>query len=199
MKQIKNISNSKNGFTLIEMMISTALFVVIITMGIGAVLNVTKAHKQSAELRQAMDTIYFSMEDITRNVRLGSRFRSDTLDVVYAQDCPINIDGSACSLELVFENYIGDTEDNNDQYVYRLSPDVDHPGYGYLEKSTDTGAHWLRMTPSNILIDLAKSGFIIENSAVYPILGLRFLGKATYQGTSIPFNIQTTISPRSSY
>lgn len=196
MKKTMHTKNSR-GFTLIEVMVATGIFVVVVTVGIGSVLSVTRAHRYTAEMRQAVDTLYFVMEDITRNARLGTIFRCSD-QATAPQDCPLDSDGSSGSFTLAFTNYLAPRTDalypNDPSYLYVYKIDPGQNGIGKITKSTSEGT--LDMTPPSVDIDLLKSGFSVANASVYPNVTIRLAGTVNYQTQSIPFNIETTISPR---
>jgi prepilin-type N-terminal cleavage/methylation domain-containing protein len=188
-----------SGFTLIEVMVATALFVVVVTIGIGSILSVTRAHRYTSELRQGFDTLYFVMEDITRNVRLGTVFRSsDSPLPSFAQDFPVASNGLSGSSKLVFTNYLAprvtDYQIDPDYlYVYQIA-DLDGDGKFSIVKTTNEGT--FSMTSSAVVIDPVLSGFSVVNAGVYPLITIRLAGTINYQSTTIPFNIETSISPR---
>ena len=67
-------NNLKGGFTLIEIMIAITLFTAIMIIGTGAVLQTNLIHKKSQTMRSVMDNLNFIMEDMVRNLRLGSDY-----------------------------------------------------------------------------------------------------------------------------
>ena len=67
-------SQFKTGFTLIEVMIAITLFSAIMILGTGAVLNSSSVHKKTQTMRAVMDNLNFVMEDMSRNLRLGSDY-----------------------------------------------------------------------------------------------------------------------------
>jgi type II secretory pathway pseudopilin PulG len=71
MKKINKTKNKEGGFTLVELMVSTTIFVVIIISSIGSLLVLLGASKESRGLRFAMDNVNFAMESMTRSVRMG--------------------------------------------------------------------------------------------------------------------------------
>ncbi len=186
------------GFTLIEIMIATALFVVIMILGIGVLLNVSKSHKSTQIMRSAMDNMSFVMEDMSRNIRLGSTFYCGdlaTIDIGKTQSCPVY----GTFPDLAFEGLYGDPKALNDQIVYRFYTDGIGSTTGYIQKSLDGGTSYKRITPSDIKIDLTKSGFTVVGAGADTLqtkVIIRIFGTVNYQNVSVPFNFQTTISPR---
>lgn len=201
-------TNNKSGFTIIEIMIATALFVVIMILGIGVLLNVSKNHKSTQIMRSAMDSMSFVMEDMTRNIRLGSTFYcgdySDVVALGATLSCPVygtfpDASGLPESLNLAFEGLYGDPTKSNDQIVYRFYPDGVGSSTGYIQKSIDGGTIYKRITPSDIKIDLTKSGFTVvgaDSDNLQTKVIVRLFGTVNYQNVSLPFDFQTTISPR---
>jgi Tfp pilus assembly protein PilW len=62
------------GFTLVEIMISTAIFVTIMVSAIGSLLVSSETNKKSEQLRLAMDNVNFAVESMTRTIRMGSEY-----------------------------------------------------------------------------------------------------------------------------
>ena len=69
-------SKTKKGFTLVEMMVSVAIFTIVITVGIGALVNMVQKYKVSQQEKQAADSLGFVLETLTREIRLGSNYLS---------------------------------------------------------------------------------------------------------------------------
>jgi prepilin-type N-terminal cleavage/methylation domain-containing protein len=69
---MKFLKRKKNkGFTLIEVMVSVAIFSIVITAGMGALMTVLGSHKFSQQEKKASDAMSYIIENITREIRLG--------------------------------------------------------------------------------------------------------------------------------
>jgi len=208
--KIKQTQN--RGFTLIEVMVSSALFVVIVTFGIGMLITVNKTHKVADLFRDRMDSMSFALEDITRNVRLATAIHcpaeeSATTPQV-GKSCPTNniFTGEMGSLSFSFEGLDGDREDNGDDVVYWLAKE-EGGGLedGYLIKSREgysgdsENSIYKRVTPPGVKIDLSRSGFTVtgagEGDGQTKII-IRLSGVIEYKQETAFFNFQTTVSPR---
>ncbi len=66
--------NKNKGFTLIEVMVATTIFMIVMLMGVGALLVSSNSAKKSEALRSAMDNVSFAVEGMTRALRMGSNF-----------------------------------------------------------------------------------------------------------------------------
>ena len=91
---------TKKGFTLVEMMVSVAIFTIVITVGIGALVNMVQKYKVSQQEKQAADSLGFVLETLTREIRLGSNYLSgegtainpsDTVFVSVKSDTKVNL------------------------------------------------------------------------------------------------------------
>jgi prepilin-type N-terminal cleavage/methylation domain-containing protein len=67
-------SYSKGGFTLIEMMVAVSLFITAITLAVGIMAGVTEVQRKTALLQQLQDDIRFSLELMTKEMRMGTDF-----------------------------------------------------------------------------------------------------------------------------
>src|SRR5690349_21503437 len=74
----KKVTTKQEGFTIIETMISVALFIVITTVGMGALLNGNLLYQKSQDMRAIIDNLNFTMEDMSRNLRTGYNFHCFT-------------------------------------------------------------------------------------------------------------------------
>jgi prepilin-type N-terminal cleavage/methylation domain-containing protein len=72
----KNKINSKNqrGFTLVEMIISLAIFTVVAVVAIGALLKITDANRKSITLKTTINNLNFALESMSREMRVGSDY-----------------------------------------------------------------------------------------------------------------------------
>lgn len=64
----------KNGFTLLEMVVSLGIFSVLIILALGIVLGVSNAQLKAANIQAIQDNIRFSLELITKELRTGTNY-----------------------------------------------------------------------------------------------------------------------------
>lgn len=74
----KNNQILNKGFSLIEIMISTAIFTFVMVVAIGAFMTSSHGAKESKALRVAMDNINFAMDNVTRELRVGSSYNDNS-------------------------------------------------------------------------------------------------------------------------
>ena len=85
----RTISCLSAGFTLIEMVVSLGLFSVVMLISLTALLAVSQAQKEAIAAQNNFDNLRFSLEAMTREIKLGSSFdcNGTTPDL---DSCPFN-------------------------------------------------------------------------------------------------------------
>ena len=147
--------NSEAGFTLIEVMIATGLFVVIMTIGIGAVLNVNSVYKKTQKIRSIVDNLGFVMEDMSKTLRTGVSYACP--DAAITAGTSFTIPGL---IPCVSKNYaISFQSASGLPVVYAIVP-FSSTDVG-IYKSIDGGLSFIRLTPPEVIIDQTKSGFTV--------------------------------------
>ena len=203
---------AQKGFTIIEIVIAVGLFTVIMVIGVGAVLKVNQTHKKTQDTREVIDNMHFVIEDMSRNIRLGSKYNCKASEggLGTPQDCPFT-ETSSPFLSFAFEKVLGDPFDDGDQVIYRI---VEIPGTGQyrimkgvgVECATSSdGDGCATLTPASVRIDPNRSGFNVRNAAnpdlllgdgLEPFVLIRLAGDIIYKDITTPFSLQTTISQR---
>lgn len=186
--QNKNKDNSKNGYTIIETMIAVSLFIIIVMISMGALLNANLLSNKSKNMRSIMDNLSFVMEDMSKNLRIGNKYYcvtgSDTLS-----DISVAKSGSNC-WGIAFNPFTG-----GNQWVYYISND------GKIFKSVDGATSFVQLTPDEIVIDSVSSFSIVgaeppPGDNQEPFVTIKLVGKITYKNVVSPFSLQTSMSQR---
>ncbi len=90
----QNQQRNRNGFTLIELMVATSIFIIIMLSSMSSLFIMLNAAKSSKALRFAMDNVNFAMESMTRSIRMGKNYycvqAGDTMpsDPDVTNNCP---------------------------------------------------------------------------------------------------------------
>jgi len=72
--KINSKVSGNRGFTLIEMIVSLALFTVVAVVSIGALLKIMDANRKSITLKTVTNNINFALESMTREMRVGTQY-----------------------------------------------------------------------------------------------------------------------------
>lgn len=186
-----NNTNQK-GFTLIELLVSSAIFLATITVGISSLLLMHRASKITQYKKEQFDTLNAIMEDMVRNIRVGSFVRCDPTNNDYSDtssggifstnetplSCPndnYGWDGGTqytdmqASLALTFEGFDGLHSDPYDQIGYVIATDPSTNKWSIF-KTIGTDITSLvpglstNLTPNPIVIDPYQSGFTVVHA-----------------------------------
>lgn len=65
----------REGFTLLEMLVSIGIFSVVVVASIGATIEISKAQLKSSNLQATQDNVRFTLELLTKELRTGINFQ----------------------------------------------------------------------------------------------------------------------------
>ena len=71
---MKIFSREENGFTLIEMIVALAIFSIVATVALGALMKIISANKKAQTLQSAMTNLNFALESMSREMRVGNNY-----------------------------------------------------------------------------------------------------------------------------
>lgn len=69
-----NQSTNQSGFTLIEMIVSLALFSIVVTISVGALLVLIASNERLQEEQSVMTNLSFALDSMTREIRTGTHY-----------------------------------------------------------------------------------------------------------------------------
>jgi len=191
----------RGGFTIIETMISLALFLIIITIGMNSLLNASLVHQKSQDMASIIDNITFMTEDISRDIRTGYNYHCGDPGSVQT---PTVETPKSCVLggNIFFENSNGVPGSPADQWGYKIDG-CTGGDFCNVSRTTDGGLTWVQLNPPGVVLK-SFSGFSVlgaepelQNGDIQqPLVVIKLVGTITYKGTISPFSIQTTVSQR---
>ena len=187
----------RRGFTLIEIMVATALFAIVMMVGVGALLALVESNKRAQAINAVMNNVNAAMETMTRTVVVGRTYHCEATatpvpspnTLATAQDC-----AASGGLLLAFESAKdGNLNDVNDQWVYRLNGTQ-------IERSKSSGSpnSWVAMTAPEISITYLKF-FVVgapKGDNIQPRVLIVMKGTAPVPGGTTGFSIQSTVVQR---
>jgi len=199
---IKHANKVARGFTLIEIMVATSIFMIIMLVALGALVTSSTAAKDAKELRTAMDNINFAMENMTRSLRTGSEY-----------SCNPDKDNPSISIGVSSVSQVADCPNGGGGILFTsanqpvLSYDA---GYGIGKRLN--GTHTIFRYDSNFTngaqdllaneVDIQKLVLYVNGSYpadnIQPSIRIVIKGTVTIKGTPTEFAIQTMASQRSS-
>ncbi len=203
----KKILKKTDGFTLVELLVSLAIFSVVVVSSLGAMLSIADANRRVQKTRAVLDNLSLSIESMSRNLRLGSTYHCEIINVTHtipsgldaAKDCA----GSSWGDFVSFEDQFGDTTSSADQAYYYLDTDPTSLTNGsIMYKMTGTTTSPIALTSDDLKVRSLRfyvtgnTGFGGEKTqpkVIIVVSGITEVGKAK---EPVEINIQTTVSQR---
>ncbi len=211
---------SESGFTLLEIIVSLAIFTMVAVFAVGSLLRITALNRQAQTLQSAMNNISFALESMSREIRVGSKLHCETgfnnwqyngNSSLQPQACNLAAPDSPVSTLIAFESSKTDPNDATCRlvYAYAFVPRTSGTGWS-LEKAEQRACNEvLHYNPGNNsfvpIIDEANvtlTGFEVgvqtqDTAKRYAWAFVRLKG---YAGTRTKeqhfFDVQTAISER---
>jgi prepilin-type N-terminal cleavage/methylation domain-containing protein len=172
------IQNNKQGFTLIEMMVSVALFAIVMLIGVGALLSLIDANRKAQAINSVMNNLNFAVESISRNLRVGTNYNCNGTG-----DC-----SGGKSISFI------SSEGKAMEYRYNFS----NPNWKKIEFSEE-GGDFIAITAKEVTID----NFKLYVKGTSPLDNFQPRVVMIIQGTAgvkdnikTKFNLQTMVSQR---
>lgn len=192
-KQIKK--NRTSGFTLIELMVSTSIFAIIMLASIGSLFTLLGASKNSRATHTALDNVNFALESMTRSIRMGKNYICTTA----GNEPPQTISGS-------FIPGV-DCEDEEEGTAISFLPQAENKNLTtYKLFCTSNDSCTLKRCVSDNCVQIISDDVNIKYVNFFvrgtrdddkqPSVFIKLRGEVKVKEEPVPFNIQTFINQR---
>lgn len=179
---LKSKIKNEKGFTLLEILVSVAIFSLVLVATMGAILTVLDANRKARTVVEAMNNLNFAMESITRSIKTGVN--------------PVNVGGT--SAIAVKANDLGSGDFTREHISYKLDGgQILRCVNTILDGVCDSGDSWVPLTSKEIVIEGLT--FKISNTTDFnqPKVLVNVRGKVeANEHIYSRFHLQTTISQR---
>lgn len=182
---VKDFSQNKKGFTLIELMVSVSIFIIIVTTIISSLLIINKAVKKTEAIRTLSNSLSFALENITRNLRLGDGYT-----------CASGTTGPNTGCTAISFNTYKNNIDSRTTRVYGYNATTGNILRCADADLTKTSTCQALTSPGLTVTDMR---FVIKDTAInpnHPGVFVSIKGQINVQGEVLPFAIETFVSQR---
>jgi len=203
-KILNNKISKKNtflgGFTLVEMMVATSIFITIMLVAIGSLASSNATSKRAQQLRVSMDNVNFAMESITRSIRMGTNYIcTPSVDLSNATQLPIDCDFTTAGGQFIAFKPAGNMNPTGSPLM--AFQQHSNGSYSSLQRCV-AGSGCVDITSPEVDISMLKF-FVIgadltTHPKVQPSVYIIIQGTVTIKGQATSFSIQTLASQRSS-
>lgn len=196
----------KRGFTLVEIIVATAIFTVVVTVAIGALTQLNKTSREARAMRVVMDNANSAIDSMARTIRMGVRFDGACDAACNCAGANVDTVGNTPLIDSanpgvtgnICLRFYGPTGSNGSMEDVRYH-------YNASKKSVERsilGGTWQDMTAPELQVSDMRfyvNGTRLGGTGVegdQPVVTMLMKGTARVSATSRNFTIQTTITPR---
>jgi type II secretory pathway pseudopilin PulG len=174
------------GFTLIESIVSIAIFMVVMAVSVTALLSIISANKESHAIKTVMDNLNFALDDMSRSIRVGTNYSCGTQSSPSAGhiNCSLYSDTNTQSFSYTSQY------DNFDYITYTLIN-------GAIYKVDETSGAQYELTDPQINVTDMRfylAGAVVGASDGQPHVVITMTGTASNGNQKATFSIQTSVT-----
>lgn len=173
--------NPRKGFTLVEMLVSVAIFTFVMLIATASIFTIVNANKKAESLKSVMDNLNFALESMTRNIRTGSAYNCSSAS------------GGDCLAGGTAFYFTSSQESGSPVVEYYLSN-------GQIMENEPYTSGWTPLPITAAEIHISTLEFYLIGSAardgLQPRVIMSVIGSAGTSTTATQFRIQTTLSQR---
>lgn len=199
----KSRKSSLTGFTLIEILVSVAIFAVVMLIALGALLAMSESDRKAQTLKSVINNLNFSIDSMSRTIRTGQNYHCNIAQgsIQSPRDCN-SASNSFALLSSTGATVVYRLENANRTLCVQPSGAV-----GCIVRSLDGGASYVPITAPEVVVSSLQ--FIVvgaESAAIQPKVALFVSGSVAASGNTnnctgtsagtTCFTLQTSVTQR---
>ena len=181
---MNTLLDNKKGFTLVEMLVSMALFTIVLTIALGALLMVIKANQQAKAIKLVVNNLNLALEGMSRELRVGTNI----CDNIVGTSCNTDPNGNG-------SNEIFYTTDQNEPLA---SYTIDSGRIMWCEEQCNQPNKYLPLTGKDVVVEDLR--FYVRGAEngddTQPSVLIVLNGYSRQADARIELDIQTLVSQR---
>lgn len=192
----KNKIFFKKGFTLVEMLVASAIFTVFMVVAVGALMSIISANDRAQAIKTVIDNVTFAVDDMARNIRSGTNYEGSN-DYGNTWSCTT----AGCS---EIQSISGAT---TTYYKFVQSSSLSTGQQGNIQECifpnpgdcSNTSIYWQSLTAPTSTVSISNMTFYVfgDGTNQQPRVLITVTGFIPNKnGASTEFDIQTTASQR---
>lgn len=167
------------GFTLVEMLVSIALFSIVLVIVLGTIVTIVDVNRKTRTLTEVINNLNFSLESVNRSLKTGT-----DIDIQNNAISVIDQDG----IKVCFKHI-----DNNESINGRDTIGREVGASNCSSNDSD----YIPITSSEVVIETFTANFIDDSGIDQPRINFLVKGYAeTTRNIRSEFSVQTTVSQR---
>ena len=181
---------NKRGFTLIEMLVSVAIFATVMVIALGALLSMSESDRKSQTLKSVINNLNFSLDSMSRSLRTGDNYHCDAAvpPVTDPRDCIASVASS-----IAYRSGAGSTV----VYCRGTGTACSSSGVAVL-RSINGGVTFAPITsPEVVISNLTFYVVGAQSATIQPKVTILLSGAVQVSGSQqSQFNLQTSVTER---
>jgi prepilin-type N-terminal cleavage/methylation domain-containing protein len=193
---LNNLNTPKNkikGFTLVEMLVAIAVFMIVVTVAVGALYSIMDANKKAQSIKNVINNVSFAIESISKDMRVGKNY------VCHSRENFSVIPD--CSGGAPVVSYMSNRDLNNDgtddEIWYRFTTENLGDGEGNIQrgykKPTNSNITWESLTAPESTVKITNMVFYVSGRKATITIEGESGAKASIK---TDFSLQTTVTQR---
>ena len=191
----------KSGFTLVEMIVSVALFSIVVTVSTGALLQVLATNQRAQAIETVMNNLDFALQQMARDIRVGTNYT-----------CNAGNDNPSLDISASHDSASPDSPCQSFSFTAQGNSSISDPHriiYGLYSSGPNSGSIF-RSIAGGTPYPITASQIIITNLSFYvsgstpgidgdqdqPKVLIVLQGYVKIKNDRTNFNLQTTVSQR---
>ena len=171
-------------------------FTIVMLMGVGSLVVSSNSAKASQKLRIAVDNVNFAMESMTRELRMGTHYYSNSTDYTLSNDDLVNDYNGGTYIAFNPQSISGPV--NRVGYYRKLRSD----GVTYALQRCEYTVGCSDIVSKDVNIEIIKfyvsgSSLPASSDTVQPSVRILIKGSVTLKGDVTHFSLQTLAAQRS--
>lgn len=190
--------NDNKGFTVLELLVATTLFTVVVTSVASSFIGIIDSYRKATAMRLVMDNLNASIESVVRGLKTGTTYHCGNGGTITQP-----LDCASGASYVAFETATGRSSSAGDQVVYCLGGTAGCPATAnQIFRSTDGGATFLAVTPAPPAVSITQLLFFVtgttinDNTQPRAVIVVRGTAAGTNQKSATSFSIQTSVTQR---
>lgn len=187
--------HSARGFTLVEMLVSVAIFAIVMTIALGSLLAMSESDRKAQTLKSVINNLNFSLDSMSRSIRTGTTYHCDIGQgtLTATRDCT-----AAGATSFAFRSNEGNTVIYRFENSNRTTCGQPSGTVGCVVRSTDGGSTYAAITASEVVVNTLQFYVIgAQSASLQPKVTILLSGTVQANGTQqTPFNLQTSVTQR---
>lgn len=186
----RKVEAKMRGFTLIEIMVSLAIFSVVMLIAVSTLLSLVDANRKAQNMQLVMSNLNFALDHLFRSVATGGVYNCDDAATLFGLEADAGLPPGRDSCQTTDGLVL--TNDKSERVGYVLDSNQ-------IWEKIDDGA-WRPITSEDVNIEtlvFSVEGGESQIDAIQPYINVMVKGSVEgIRGTRSEFNIQTTVTQR---